>query len=848
MKIQHNLTSLNTYGRLVSSAAKAEKALEQLSSGYRLNRSADDAAGLAVSEKLRAQIRGLKQAIRNCQDGENLVQTFEGALNETQVIVQRCKQLAAESANGSYDNDIDRAAVEQEYKQLCKEVNNISDTDFNGLVMLNGGKLASVEKSGLGWINPIELDWEENTFENNTDDDQFTMNISKLPALDNYTLVDAEEYAALSEFDQSEISVELVDGVAEFKFSNEPPPEKLSIISKNNIGTVVMETSAGIVEIAKVTIPTASIDIESKAVGTWSNTNGSFSATRPKVTFEGSEYDLNNVTTSNDLTGDAQKTARELYDRWNLTYNKIASNIRCVVSDNLEEFTIKGSMTSMIVDHTDDKIYKNGDTITLKTEPAYTDVKVTWSKSSIYPGAEINGYSNYSSPSTTHYYYGTRELHDNEWRQPYVYLSIGTLSSGTPANYDYTKPSAEGTDRGYFLEHGNSSFVFTYTPPANGTGEGRWDLKITRYDDNGVSGTFDTSKMSNSQSNAAVKSYETLLNGISLDSAQSRINAAHKQGYFTPNNSYYVDGNVPLQNSYTFSFSIGFYNSTSPGRAWDGSTSSDYNSNSFYSLKEYDPEDPSKGGIDYSKVTVGESYTYKNDNFTETAGEGYWVDSKGTKYTTDELKSVGVYIPSKELRYAQYPKQYLHTGLKISITGTDPKVNGTAKASVRLWDTPSDYKTEDDSLGDLTYAQSLVIQSNSRSKDAVNFTFKYSTTGQSDLICDLNCSAAGLGMDVLSLATQESANQALDRLDESLNKVSMVRACFGAVQNRLAAKAQNITVTRENLTTSESQIRDADMPNTMVEYTRSQLVEQAANAMLAQANIAPRSIMQLLDI
>lgn len=250
-------------------------------------------------------------------------------------------------------------------------------------------------------------------------------------------------------------------------------------------------------------------------------------------------------------------------------------------------------------------------------------------------------------------------------------------------------------------------------------------------------------------------------------------------------------------------------------------------------------------GIDNSLVPIKETFTYKNENHTETAGEGYWVDTQGNKYTTEALVNVGIHIPSKEQRYAT--QRYLHDGFSITINDEMEIVNGTATAKVELWKTPSDYKTEDDSLGKLTYAQSLIIQSASRSKDAVNFTFKYSTSGQGDLICDLNCSAAGLGMDELSLATQEGANRALDRLDESLNKVSMVRACFGAIHNRLSAKIDNITVTGQNLTASESQIRDADMPSAVSEFSREQLVTQAASAMLAQANMSPRSVLQLLN-
>ncbi|MDE6030228.1 MAG: flagellar hook protein, partial [Oscillospiraceae bacterium] len=97
MIIQHNMPAINSLGKLSVSTAEVKKASEQLSSGFRINRAADDAAGLAVSEKMRSQIRGLNQASRNCQDGINLVQTFDSALGESHSIIQRAKELAAEA-------------------------------------------------------------------------------------------------------------------------------------------------------------------------------------------------------------------------------------------------------------------------------------------------------------------------------------------------------------------------------------------------------------------------------------------------------------------------------------------------------------------------------------------------------------------------------------------------------------------------------------------------------------------------------------------------------------------------------------------------------------------------------
>ena len=144
------MNALNAYNALNANVSGLKKASEKLSSGYRINRAGDDAAGLAISEKMRSQIRGLNQAVRNSQDGINMVQTFEGAAQETHSILQRMKELATESANGTYDNATDRAAIQLEFDQLNDELNQIADTDFNGTIVLNGGVMAdgTVAKNG----------------------------------------------------------------------------------------------------------------------------------------------------------------------------------------------------------------------------------------------------------------------------------------------------------------------------------------------------------------------------------------------------------------------------------------------------------------------------------------------------------------------------------------------------------------------------------------------------------------------------------------------------------------------------------------------------------------------------
>ncbi|TSB48501.1 flagellin Hag [Alkalicoccobacillus porphyridii] len=139
MIINHNLSAMNAHRQLGANQAAGAKAQEKLSSGLRINRAGDDAAGLAISEKMRAQVRGLDQASRNAQDGISLIQTAEGALNETHSILQRMRELAVQAANDTNDDDTDRAAIQEEVKALIEEIDRIStDTKFNGKDLLTG--------------------------------------------------------------------------------------------------------------------------------------------------------------------------------------------------------------------------------------------------------------------------------------------------------------------------------------------------------------------------------------------------------------------------------------------------------------------------------------------------------------------------------------------------------------------------------------------------------------------------------------------------------------------------------------------------------------------------------------
>ena len=147
MVVQHNLTAMNSNRMLGLTTASQAKSTEKLSSGYKINRAADDAAGLSISEKMRKQIRGLTQASSNAQDGISTVQTAEGALNEVQDMLQRMNELAVKAANGTQSED-DRSYIQNEIDQLTTEIDRVAETTkFNETYLLKGDRFASKEYS-----------------------------------------------------------------------------------------------------------------------------------------------------------------------------------------------------------------------------------------------------------------------------------------------------------------------------------------------------------------------------------------------------------------------------------------------------------------------------------------------------------------------------------------------------------------------------------------------------------------------------------------------------------------------------------------------------------------------------
>ena len=640
MVVQHNMNAINSYNKLNANVAGMKKSSEKLSSGYRINRAGDDAAGLAVSEKMRSQIKGLNQAIRNSQDGINMIQTFEGAAQETHSILQRMKELASQSANGTYDDPTDRAAIQLEFDQLNDELNQIADTDFNGTVVLNGGQMADGLKAVNGKFNYKEyvrdaqqLDSSFVTVidgqkvDNTTDASNMNGIWSKLN-----TTWDRTDASTANDGPES-VDVEITydatggaDGATFWKVTgatNGAVVDNVQAVSTRN-GGFTLQTKTGTIEIAKAVLDQSALTNGDKVVLTLNNPKNSVTA----ATLAGAE----------------------------------------VTSDTIKEGIAAGAYADQ-------------------------DIDITVAVDNIADA-------------------GMKKVYD----QIYNMMNGASFEQTLKAS-----SAAAAADNG---------------------------LKITLNDDNKTTLT--------NPDDDAISTAELYVDGEKVKIAFKYDDAA---GTFT----------------------IGTSNA--------GGTA-----------------------IDQNLMTI--TATKKNAATSDTSGTKTWkISVENNTFDNSKLPNVQ---------------------LKEPADGAVSHSNSFNKSEAIM-----------------TYTENITLQTGARTKDSVNFTFSYNTDKTADmgnLKANLNLSSRedGLNTANLSLATQEDANAAIDQIDKAINKTSMVRASFGAIQNRLEHKITNLTTTSENLTEAESSIRDTDMASEMMNYTKFNILQQAAQSMLAQANQQPQSILQLL--
>lgn len=794
MRIYNNISALTSQRYLSQVNSDMSKNLEKLSSGLRINSAADDASGLAISEKLRGQISGLQRASMNAQDGISLLQTAEGGLSVITDMVQRMRELAVQAGNGVYTS-ADREEIQKEIEQLKSEIDRVaSSTEFNTKKLLNGDttalwstdKSAVVEASITGQVaeGNYKLDIEVDPGKNYVyKSDVMTLNEDAIGAeittaggtsnTSNVTLVSNPTSLAATGEDYYNIAVE--DGIQaadEAAIVGTYAQEGSAFVASSGSATIGGTTSSfkgGYVEV-KFTEDIAAtstgtfdfqvrfVDATTGTAEAWQTiTDGATMGTSGSVTVAtGAGFSTNggatlNVTFTASLggSGDIQNGDKVLIAATKANATDVSTSgggsIQITGGPSAQSgpkiiFTASNSLTT--ADDSDDEIDYNSVTIyhaVLDNETGNLNI----------------GSLDFDFKETTS---GATTL-DSSF--DVLVRGGGEAATSTTKLQDISRFTTED-GRNIFDNtqeltiYGNGTSATVYLEGSDTLADFEQKLTDALVDKLGMGATTNTSdSVSNVNNN--------LVNYVSV--AADNTNEAVEGTFVIQSALLGEDSQITFAGDQTLIDGL-----------------------SIATIQE--------GENSEVTVTVTDAHT----------GESVGSDSVNDYTLRDVIKGVQVNIASD-------------AGLSISWDDTNKEVSFAAGDN------------EDVKLHVVDNAMEMQIGANE---------------GQTILTAIPQINAAGLGVDDILVVDQELAQKAITKIDGALADISSVRSTIGAQINRLEYTITGLDVAEENLTASESRIRDLDFAEEMTAFTRNQILNQAGAAMLSQANALPQLALQLL--
>ena len=911
MIINHNIPALNAYRMLTWNNSQVSKNLEKLSSGLRINRAADDAAGLVISEKMRAQIKGLDQATRNAQDGISMIQTAEGALSETHSILQRMRELAVQAANDTYTSN-DRTAIQQEINQLKDEVNRIANTtEFNTKKLLDGSTSALVSSDKL--TTKIFMRDGLRVI------DQFGQ---KAPGGGNYKLsITAEagaaqvqktdlmriKHAGENTVQDANVGYARFDGVVDtnagatsvvtFTFALDGKSYSVSAAGSATAGTEVInfanainangdintrlrataDTASGTLHVERIDNPGKTFTVAWNIVG--DGTIGAFTATATAAS--ASPYSASAATKNiTKLTATAIGTLAGAFVV-NTTASAAATVTAVITNYNqyaqaaaagvdLFKFTAGGSITASGTDVNQSVKFtvavKNTATGTIMINFEYFEMLAT-------SGATFSGT-------------GT------------ITVSAGgtTLNAITIGHVTYSAGATVASLNDFKV---GDQIVFGRTAELASTGSDKVSVTWTNPTDNTKSQTMDF-----------VFDDGVLKGGTDVNFRFHQLDLA------TTSSTYGDTGVVQAKMSFKNNeamINTGTAFGLEPAASWTVAKGSTVGELARTSSKLYDVEkfwDASGNFILENPQTI----TMIQGNGQQTNITLFGSDT--IQDVVDKLNAaIGVSLGQNNLenigadtdKYASYVTTAAADGLEavagtfvirsamagrageINFVGDDNVLAALSltniqkstenKFTVDVTEAHSgaviaeDYKIEGNLLVGVVHKNvDVQFDGNTGIKatwNETNKTFDFASTTAAattfvhiadrstvlqvganplqDLSASVgNMTAAALGIDNIQVTSNPLANQAIRTLDKAIGSVSNERAKLGAIQNRLDHTINSLGASYENLVAAESRIRDVDMAKQMMEFTKYNILSQAATAMMAQANQLPQSVLQLL--
>ncbi|MGI6332221.1 MAG: flagellin [Zhaonellaceae bacterium] len=710
MIINHNISALNTYRQLTANNSATAKALEKLSSGLRINRAGDDAAGLAISEKMRAQIRGLEMASKNAQDGISMIQTAEGALNEVHSILQRMRELANQAANDTNVN-VDREEIQKEINQLTSEINRIGNTtEFNTQKLLDGGRQVKTN-------------------------------------------------AILSGESLTGGKGAITHNVANLAHTN------------GALATAATQTGgAGIVQDTDISglsdAATFSITIDTT---TYSVTGAQLKAGKA---------------TNWDGTG----TAQNMVD-W------LANNM-------MNGGTAIGTVATLEVDGGALKITTNS-------------TNGTASKISIAFSDGAGGDTALMRTLT-----GIQAGDDAEVQ--------GSDATAAYSQFQFSSNPTEGANITLF-----------------GTGE-----KVVFYDSANAQWTGMTTDEIKESLDA---DYLVQIGATAADTVSNLASTTITDFILTSN----PDGAGADYIRFTF----GATGPQAGNMVTVGSDGLAASAKGYIDFTDV-PTEGSSISVSGQKIAFYDSSleNYKNDT---AAKEGLSADfvvdikDKSIQQVVDSVISLNASINTAASRDVSLSRENREDGsIRLNISASSDGFAGNLIDLDKSEDTTRGYKaklqiganTAQSFQIDITDMRSAALKVSGIDAENLTVTSKdgkvtasyVSVANVTDGTTDIKTEFA------LDVSTHDKATAAITIINDAIETVSAERSKLGAFQNRLEHTINNLGTSAENLTAAESRIRDVDMAKEMMEFTKTSILNQAATAMLAQANQLPQSVLQLL--
>ena len=686
MIINHNIPALNTYNKLVLNNQGMSKALEKLSSGLRINRAADDAAGLAISEKMRSQIRGLDQASRNAQDGISFIQTAEGALNETHAILQRMRELAVQSANGTYTSQ-DRTQIQKEIDQLTSEIDRIAGTtQFNTKNLLDGtsSALVSTDKISTRVFMRDGLRQLDQFGQKAAGGGNYRIEIAATPG-----------QAEVQKTDIMRIKHETVtvtDGSAGYT----------ELSGANGIEVAVLKDFVGP---DGVMLNSVTINIVSGAAGQGFSVTGTATA-GGAVTIT---VNLAIGSGGTPVSGQVLTTNQDIYD--------------AVMALKLGA----GSMSGLNVNY-------------------FLDLKIADASLDVGGGAAATS---------------TKTLTGTAFTATKI-ERVGEIALESTRLYD-------------IQEFWDSSGNFILANPQT--------IELVQGD--------------------GQKTSITLFDTDTIKDVKDKLNEA-------------------------------IYNGLGQKLIVDSSVAKD-------SFVSYDPWGVGDDGLSSVPGTfVIRSAMCGQDGKIAFVGDDPVLRAlslQTIQKATETQFSVDVYEAHNNTQLAKDVK--ISGNNLIGVIHKDVDVQFSSNSGVKVtWDNAAkSFEFEKTA----TAAETFVHISDNTT------VFHIGANQKQDIGVGIgDMSSRALGVNNILVTSNDQANIAVGKLDLAINRVSSERAKLGAMQNRLEHTINNLSVTSENLSASESRIRDVDMAKEMMNFTKYNILQQAATAMLAQANQMPQTVLQLL--